>query len=164
MDLVFGDQVIKNPVNYYVLKIKMLKEFLVMSIKTIGGEVIGINLVKELEGKLNIAFPKEYVDFIIKNNGAYVLTNSFKKGERIESINNFYKIQNSYEFSDERLPDKVIPFARDAEDNLICFDFRRNSKCTIVFWEHEEEISEKALSFVSNSFVDFLNMLFKYDE
>ncbi|CAO1295871.1 unnamed protein product [Diamesa hyperborea] len=60
-------------------------------------------------------------------------------------------------------PDKIVPFAVDGGGNLICFDYRRNintDEPSIIFWHHEGESgTAEELSFVANSFDEFLDML-----
>ncbi|GMQ64599.1 SMI1/KNR4 family protein [Vallitalea maricola] len=86
-----------------------------MNIELFNGETIEIDKVRELEKILNVKFPEDYVQFIIENNGAYVIRNdAFMANGRIESINNFHSIQEHYHFTDDEYPKKVISIARDA--------------------------------------------------
>lgn len=131
----------------------------------IGGNEIDNLLVEELEKKLDISFPDSYVEFVTANNGTSIIPNAYNVGDSIESINDFHNIEENYHFSDERLPIGVIPFARDAGDNQICFDYRVNGKVGILFWDYEiERIEDGALSFIASSFDEFLDMLFEFDE
>lgn len=148
VDLVYGDQEIDR-------RIKIMIEF-------INGEIIDIELVRRLESDLHVIFPKDYIEFITKNNGAYVFPNAFKLDGRVESINNFHDIKEVSKFIDERIPEKVIPIARDAGDNQICLDLRDASALSVLFWDYEDEtMDDNALSFISYTFTDFLKGLFE---
>lgn len=135
-----------------------------MTVKFRMGSKKSLECVRRLENSLNVVFPKSYVEIVLENNGAYVSPHSFVAGNRIESINNMFSIEDEYEFVDERLPESVVPFGRDAGDNLLCFDFRARKDPGIVFWDHEIEEIEEAITFVSDSFAEFLDSIFENDE
>ncbi len=131
----------------------------------IGGKRIENLSIEKLEKLLGVNFPESYKKIVLEHNGACIIPDAFKVSENIESINNFHDVEKDYQFSDERLPSKIVPFARDAGDNQICFDFREEGKVKIVFWNYEiERIDNGALAFIADSFDEFLDMLFEFDE
>ncbi|WBW95933.1 SMI1/KNR4 family protein [Oceanirhabdus sp. W0125-5] len=130
----------------------------------IGGNVIDPSIIEELEAELGVVFPDDYKSVILQHNGASIVPFAFKVGEMVESINNFHKVDEKYHFSDERLPDGIIPFARDAGDNQICFDYREGN-ISILFWDYGSPKNDGLdLSLIANSFKEFLDMLFEFDE
>lgn len=136
-----------------------------MDIEFINGETIDVKKVRELEIKLQVNLPDDYVNFIINNNGAYVFPNAFKVGSKIESINNFNDAKEISQFIHDKLPKQVIPIARDAGDNQICLDLRNPTATPILFWDYEiESIEDGALSFVADSLTEFFEMLFELEE
>lgn len=129
-----------------------------------GGKAIEPSVIEELEAELGVLFPDEYKALVLKHNGASIIPFAFKVGEMVESINNFHNVVEKYHFSDERLPEGIIPFARDAGDNQICFDYR-DGTISILFWDYGSPKNDGVdLSLVANSFKEFLNMLFEFDE
>ncbi|MFD1739547.1 SMI1/KNR4 family protein [Bacillus salitolerans] len=76
-----------------------------MTVELINGISIDMKIVKELESKLQVSFPNEYVEFITNNNGAYVFPNAFRVGDIIERIINFYDVEKTSQSLDERLPE-----------------------------------------------------------
>lgn len=126
--------------------------------------------INEVEEQLNIRFPKDYLEVVSNNDGGYPNVNVFKLNNGEEMLNNLISFKTSsysniletLEAVSDRLPKKVIPFGEDPGGNLICFDYRSSDEPTVVFWDHEIAGAgefEKAISFVSDSFTDFLNML-----
>lgn len=131
----------------------------------IGGNEIELAIVEELEQELDIKFPEKYKKLIIHNNGASVLPFDFMVGDLVESINNFFPVDEKYYFIDDNLPERVIPFARDAGGNKICFDYRKKEVIEIVFWDHGSPKNDGLnIKFVACSFDDFMSMLFEFDE
>lgn len=136
-----------------------------MVVRTRNGEKISIDIIRKLEDELGIKFPIDYVEFIKDNNSARVRPKHFRVNDNVESINNFHNVSEAYHFTDERLPEKVIPFARDAGDNQICFDYRNGNKISVLFWDYGSPKNDGLdLSLVSESFGDFLNALFEFEE
>lgn len=131
----------------------------------IGGNSIEPSIIKELEADLGVVFPDDYKSMIIQHNGASIVPFAFKVGENVESLNNFHKVDEKFHFSDERLPDGIVPFARDAGDNQICFDYRVDSNVRILFWDYGTPKNDGVdLTLIANSFKEFLDMLFEFDE
>lgn len=136
-----------------------------MVVRTRNGEKVSADIIKILEEEIGVDFPLDYFEFIKENNSARVRPKHFRVNGCVESINNFHNVRESYHFKDERLPEKVIPFARDAGDNQICFDYRNENKVTVLFWDYGNPSNDGlALSLISESFSDFLDSLFEFEE
>jgi hypothetical protein len=128
----------------------------------------------ELQRIFGITFPKDYLECIKDNNRGYPHPKVFYVGNNSEVFNNLlncelddtYGILAEYNAIKDRLPEKVIPFARDPFGNLICFNYRESSEPTIVFWEHEtaSRSKEAAIKKVCNTFTELLNMLDELEE
>lgn len=131
----------------------------------IRGNRVEVVILEKLEAELGLVFPESYRNMILEHNGARVKPNAYRISNRVESINNFFDINKTYEFFNELLPSKLVPIGRDAGDNLICLDFRQEDSTPVLFWDYEiAEISSGALSFVADSFEEFLDMLFEFEE
>lgn len=131
----------------------------------IGGKRIDESLIKNLEKQLEVKFPEAYTRIVLEYNGACIIPDAFIVSGRVESINNFHDISKTYEFVDERLPDRIVPFARDAGDNQICFDFREKNSISVLFWDYgSPKNNGMDLSLIASSFDDFLDMLFEYED
>lgn len=125
--------------------------------------------IKYVEDILGIKFPEDYIRCIKNNDGAYPVPDTFNIKNDEETLNNLLSLHKDkgnfmlqvYENVKDRMLEKIIPFARDPFGNLICFDYSNDNQPTIVFWEHEKAFNdkEKAITFICNTFVEFLNML-----
>lgn len=127
------------------------------------GNKVNLSVFDTIQENFNIVFPKEYKDIVLHNDGATpyprIINGTF--------INNFipvnpeetYNISKSCETLKSNIPTNVIPFAQDAFGNYFCFDFRKNkSNPSILFYDHETDNSD-SLSFICNSFLEFLELL-----
>lgn len=126
--------------------------------------------ITQVEEKLGINFPKDYLEVVMKNDGGFPDPNVFFMNSNEESFNNLinlkvdaeYNIFKTMDMVKDRLVDGIVPFGDDPGGNLICFDYRSSDEPTVVFWDHEIAGGgdlEKAITFVCNSFTDLLDML-----
>ena len=130
---------------------------------------IEMDALLKVEEALRIRFPKDYIEFIITHDGAYPIPNIFEINGNEEVFNNLLSfdeescinIVDTYNDVQDRLIEKIIPFAEDPFGNLICFDYRNKTHPTIVFWDHEKAFSNKenAISYICNTFSELLDML-----
>lgn len=143
------------------------------------GEKLSSKDIKEMEGELNLSFPKDYKDFLLKTNGGMpedevefdFIENGtsdedeFEQGSDIHYFYDDNEIMESYEnlVDEELIPDEYLPIACDSFDNQILL---RLGKCdnygAIYFADAESEESEDSgwvLSKVADSFTAFLGML-----
>ncbi|KLA27205.1 SMI1/KNR4 family protein [Bacillus cereus] len=143
--------------------------------------------VKNVEKELGIHFPLNYIECVMKNNGAHVSPEVFEiEGKRkvfgtlltydMDDDENIIEV--FYDYNDT-LPSALVPFAFDPAGNLICFDYKNHEEDPIVvFWEHEEaweketlmesegitaeeaeEVARENVFYIANDFTEFLNKL-----
>lgn len=128
-----------------------------------------------VEDKLGIKFPLDYVEVVSTYNGGFPEPDTFIVDSREEMINNLinlkvaadYNIFQMIEAVSDRLDVGLVLFGRDAGGNLICFDYRSGNDPTIVFWDHEiagNGERDKAISFICNTFTEFLNKLHESED
>lgn len=135
---------------------------------------IEIDAISKVEDIFRVIFPKDFIEVIIKNDGAYPKPNIFKVNGREEVFNNllsfsegdYSNIIDTYNDVSDRLIEKIIPFAEDPFGNLICFDYRVNNQPQIIFWYHEKAFNckDSAISYVCDSFSGLLSMLYEAKE
>ncbi len=134
-----------------------------MNIEFLDTVEVNDKAIAELEDSLGICLPLQYKEQAHLLNGSYVVPGAYYVGQRVESINNFYDINNIYEFTDLELPEGIVPFARDAGDNQICFDYRNGKQNGILFVDHELQ-PEESMELIAKTFNEFLDALFEFDE
>jgi hypothetical protein len=77
-----------------------------------------------------------------------------------------YTVLGTFQDPPEFFPDGLIAFAETGNGDYICFDYRQgkdNPDPPIVYWNHEADIG-KDVSFVANTFEEFLGMLKEPEE
>lgn len=130
-----------------------------------------VHSISHVEQKLGIKFPKEFIDFVIKRNGAGVKKTHFKISDKIYPMDRFYSFNPNPGFkrhadmteievinADAQLrgrDKKLIAFATGAGGDHYCFDFNNGGK--IVY--NDAEYDENKWFPICNSFKDFLNIL-----
>lgn len=150
-----------------------------MNLKNLGNELTEDDIVK-FENELSIELPKDYKEFIQKNNGGIPqekLSISFIEymPESYESFSNETDIQSFSKLIDIPvfynnliaegvIPDKFLPIACDSFGNEILLCVQKNNYGMIYFGNHEVYTSEGmyALSVIANSFSEFKNKLKRY--
>jgi hypothetical protein len=134
------------------------------------GEV-SLQVVLEIESKLNIKFPKDYVEVATVYNGGTPSLEAFDFEGREEAVFNqllsFHSDRDSFIVDvrndvEDRLVDGIYPFADDPFGNLLCFDYRQGGQPTVVFWDHEVASADpvRALTYVAASFTELLTKLY----
>jgi len=120
--------------------------------------------INKLEQKLDVIFPVEYREIVLKHNGAVPSLKIFDIANRPGfifqrllnwDINRESNLMSMVDWIVKELPQNIVPFAEDPFGNFICFDFKGRDTVKIVFWNHEE----KSITFVADSFVSFLAIL-----
>jgi len=125
--------------------------------------------IENVEKHFGVRFPVDYIECILENNGGYPSHRIFFVNGREEGINNFICvvddehgiIKTAQDISD-RLESGLVPFARDAGGNYVCFDYRNNALSpSVVFWEHEKAFlgADDSIVKVADSFTQFMNSL-----
>ncbi len=142
---------------------------------------IDIKQIIMLEENFSVIFPKKYTEFIIIHNGASLIIDSFNFYDNdLEQQNNasiaFIPIEKITKFMEGLLNEskddpgyfsqKLIPFGDDGGGNYMCFDYRehKGNNPPIIYWNHSVYENSKRISFIANSFEEFINMLHKYED
>lgn len=144
--------------------------------------------VENVEGKLGVKFPSDYIEVAMNYNGAHVSPELFQvEGKEkvfgtlltYDSEDDEYILEVFNDYKDT-LPKRIIPFAFDPSGNLICFDYKNHGDNPIVvFWEHEnasekemlmeeeglteeqaEERARENVFYVAATFTEFLDKLY----
>ncbi|MCS1351679.1 SMI1/KNR4 family protein [Mechercharimyces sp. CAU 1602] len=125
-------------------------------------------LITQVEKQLGINFPADFVPYLKKYHGAIPRPNTFKFGD--DNYNGYFGLilnldPKRYEsfprlsldmINNLEFQDGVVPFAKDAGGNLLCFDFSKDNRSPhIVYWYHEED----EYNYVCNTFEDLLKKL-----
>jgi len=130
------------------------------------------------ENIIGMTLPKEYVDFLKKNNGGTPELNTIElQNEEIKSfsINYFLgldlddinNLQAQFLTYRQRIQKKYIPIANVEGGNIVCLNIVNGS---ILLWDHDTElinhstISYKSFLPIANSFDEFLEMIKPYIE
>ena len=149
------------------------------------GKKVEEKIVRGIEERLKVKFPKEYFECVLLNDGGYAEPSCIDVGEKqrvFGGLEENEKIPAVLQSLEECLPKGVIPFAPDPAGNYFCFDYRMNlDNPSIVFWNHEltginveddddyniidinERNKRHGLECVCSSFAELLDKLY-YDE
>jgi cell wall assembly regulator SMI1 len=135
--------------------------------------------IRFVEEQFGIIFPIDFVECVKKCNGGNPKRSDFKYvdpdwGPRVSCVGALlsfdlgrrYNILESCKLLSGQLPENIIPFAEDGGGNYICFDYREkpdSNSPKVVYWHHEKQL-EKSITYLSESFTDFLARLFEPDE
>ncbi|MGB8811099.1 MAG: SMI1/KNR4 family protein [Acinetobacter calcoaceticus] len=129
-----------------------------------GPKNLNLDEILKIESILNIEFPFLYKSLVEYANPAYIEVGSFYYGDDETCISDFFPLTQSHEYGsflwyaidNSIIPKDVLPFARDAGDFLICFDYRetKTSPKIILLDSFLSEIYP-----ISNNFKDFLELL-----
>jgi len=130
------------------------------------------------ENIIGVHLPKEYVDFLKKNNGGTPELNTIElQNEEIKSfsINSFLgldlddinNLQAQFLTYKQRVQKNYIPIANVEGGNIVCLNIVNGS---ILLWDHDAElINHSAISYksflpIANSFDEFLKLINPYIE
>jgi cell wall assembly regulator SMI1 len=148
--------------------------------------VISSNEIARLESGIGVTLPILYTKFIIQHNGARLNNDCFdfydnnREMSSSESIAflDVTQIQDDmnsllhqstddlhdpdifkfYHYFDKRL----IPFGETGGGDFICFDYRNYPKIQdppVIYWCHDADELDERISFISNNFEEFIDML-----
>jgi hypothetical protein len=138
---------------------------------------ISADVARNLEKNMDIKLPEEYVRFITKHNGAHLnffdVFDYYDESKQIDSVDSIaFKSLEDIEDSiqgllresiddPEYFYEKLIPFGDNGGGDLICFDYRNydGDNPPIIIWAHGAPENSKRISFIANSFEEFINML-----
>lgn len=135
--------------------------------------------VERIEERFGVKLPDDYVKCALVNHGGYAsriaLDFGGEKEKCFESLlalkkekdeEDVYSVEEAFEDVEDRLPKGVIPFGADPFGNLYCFDYRKDSPPTLVYWDHEKAEFEpgKSITYVADSFTELLSMLYQPED
>ena len=111
--------------------------------------------IREVEKIVDLNFPEEYKEHLLRYNGGQCTPNVFRFNENGKltdsSIDWFLAIYDgeydnlkmyiqTYKLDEKRLPLHILPIAHDPGGNLICISCSGADKGFIYFWNHEKEV------------------------
>ena len=122
--------------------------------------------IESVEKKIGFKFPKDYIEVMKKNDGAYPSIRTFDIRDDEDCINNLLSFDESdaqsitfaYNVVLERGIKNVYPIARDPFGNYVCYKKINSHNSKIVFWNHEKP---KKLIELCDNFSEFLEMLYE---
>ncbi len=143
-----------------------------------------IAVINDFERTLGVVLPKEYKDIVAEYNGAFIVNkgafryfNRLTGEEEVRSAGMFLpfgQIKNVTEtmeiklqYPPEDFPQGLVIFSAMGNGDALCFDYHKGPDCNppIVVWHHEAmSTRDNEISFVAESFADFLEMLFESEE
>ena len=130
-----------------------------------------------LQKRLGIELPEDYRRFLCEHNGGRPVpkTFSFVEGKAPTQSNvawflavydgrgeNFEMTFRTFKVRSRRLPENLVPMARDPFGNLICMSFSGTDKGAIYFWDHEKETRKadyRNCYLIAKSLEEFLSSL-----
>ncbi len=136
------------------------------------------NDIQNFCNKIEIQLPKEYINFLLKNNGGQPKSNHFEKNDSSGSveysfyINSFYGIGGAEDTSGELMtmfafsdgiPDELLPIADDGISNTICLGVDGEYFGKVFIWWKDGEVDEDEkptfdnVDLVTDSFDEFIN-------
>ena len=131
--------------------------------------------LEDAEKTLNVIFPKEYSELVLKHNSAYpepycVFVNGKERiFESLLSINKTDS-ENIFEYSEivsENCGKDLVAFGSDPFGNYWCFDYNNeNEEPVIVYYDHESafEYEDYEPQFVCNTFRELLESITESQE
>lgn len=134
---------------------------------------INIQDIKDFESSNNLKLPDDYKEFLIEYNGGKPFPNieptiksdvQWIYGMVVEPY--YASLFKHLDTFAGRLPSWYFPIANDSGGNLYIMSLYEGNHGLIAFWDHEREAEQGEsdqyfdnLSFVANSFTEFLNNL-----
>jgi cell wall assembly regulator SMI1 len=111
--------------------------------------------IDALEKRLGVTFPGQYRRWLLKHNGGRPYPDRFrfknKTGPYTSSVvawffaihdGEYENLESNFEtfkVLDRRLPENLVPIARDPGGNLVCISVAGADQGKVYFWDHEEE-------------------------
>lgn len=147
---------------------------------------VDIVAIRIIEKTLGVKLPSAYVEFITKHNGARLERDYFNYCD----VNTKHQISDSIAFYDvtdilwiERtdllnsmedcgtlqhpyFEKGLVPFGGNGGGDSICFDYRNDPMewPPVVFWSHDVWGDSERVSFIANTFEEFVEMLHEPEE
>ena len=139
--------------------------------------------IEKFEELIQAKLPEDYKKFLLKHNGGHPTVNVYKLIEPINERNKeasiswffalydgeYSNITTEFKYSREKIPDELLPIARDDGGNIICLGIQGDYYGKLYYWTTNYSFwGEEDLNYIyliSNSFTDFINGLYsgEYD-
>jgi len=144
--------------------------------------------IRNVEKELNIKFPEDYKQHLLKHNGGHPIKNRYPMIECIDNdpnnntadidwflaiydgeYDNFLKDYNTFKIWQKRMPDELIPIGCGSGGDQICISVKGNNYGKVYFWNHDWECEEgeepdySNVHLIANSFTEFINSLYQSD-
>lgn len=130
---------------------------------TRAGPLITESDLAQFENTRNISLPEDYREFLMRNNGGTPAPNGFKYLKHNKSsesnLAHFYNLAELRPCTENAIG--LLEIANDFFGNKLFLRILGHNRGEIVFWESEEELSEKALSYVSPNFTSFITSFYE---
>lgn len=126
-----------------------------MALKVVEGETpVTDEVIEGCEARLGVRLPSELRNFFKRHNGGrpipkvFALENGDASSGSVVAwflaihdgpYENFEDYFRTFKRKAKRLPEDLIPFARDPFGNLICMKSSGTDEGAVYFWDHEEE-------------------------
>lgn len=138
------------------------------------GPSITLEEIKEVENKLNINFPREFIDHYLKynggvpENGKYLWPEGGKTKIRFSSIkyegfvNNLEESYEDLVLTESYLPSGIVPFANDEGGNLFCISTRKEDYGVVYYCNNDHyntSNKEECFTQLDKSFRHFIDSL-----
>jgi SMI1-KNR4 cell-wall len=131
--------------------------------------------VEHVESELRLRFPIGFAEFLRTNNGGRPIQKYFKFGLNEWVIEEFLCLATDYKTSpvghsdievvwsqiEDRLTEKLCPFASLFGGDFVCFNSDEPGEPTVVIWNRElSEFGTPTFTKVAKSFDEFLSLLY----
>jgi hypothetical protein len=145
------------------------------------GPLLNKEELKKVEEQYRLRLPKDYKEFLLKNNGGKPDRLYFRldgKKAFTEAIHYFLSISDDPDLSfskyyeryheADRLRKDLIPIAFDAGGNLVALCLKGSDRGRVYFWDHEAETDGRGargenLRLIADTFEEFLEGLSETD-
>ena len=129
--------------------------------------------IKVIESFIESKFPQDYKEFLLKYNGGFPKKNIFNLNITsmlgnfyiVNSLKNWTDFIEAYKIHKNRIPKEFITIGSDVGGNEILLGIKDKYRGKIYFWDHEEEVEDdeepdfRNMTFLSNSFTEFVDSL-----
>lgn len=127
-----------------------------------GNKLESYDSIKEFEEQINYKFPKDFIKFILENNGACPFPNTFdgtiSKENVFDHLMSFNKVDKgniwNANFKSDYKSNKYIIFGICFFGDFLCFDRKTNN---IIYLEHETT----EIEVIASTFTQFINSLYE---
>lgn len=132
-------------------------------------EKVCLDEIKIVEKEMGILFPKEYIEFLLDQNGGNPKKSEFQlpDGTNTSVVNVFYPIgkmeenlQRENMILDGEIPEGYISIGDDSVGNEILLKIKGENIGELYFWDHDVDSEEENnMHFLANNLNAFLNIL-----